>query len=283
MNHNKGRKPGRRPQSDQSPSGKALPSPTPEATADQKPAGGAFPIVGLGASAGGLEAFEKFFTPLPGDSGMAFILVSHLDPEHASMLAELVSRFTPMPVAEVSDGMRVEANRVYTIPPNRHLVLDRGLLRLTSLRARRGLRLPIDTFFRSLAADQGELAIAIILSGSGSDGTLGLQAIHGAGGLVVVQDPATAAYDGMPRSAINTGLADLVLPPDQMSGNLLAYVKQAATGKKRRVRKVGEPAPAPVQKILFLLREQTGADFSLYKSQHHPPAYRAADESPRYS
>ena len=253
MNQDKNRKPGRRSQSANASSvRKSFPSPKDdkdEATAGQKPAGGAFPIVGLGASAGGLEAFEKFFTPLPGDSGLAFVLVSHLDPEHASMLAELVGRATPMPVAEASDGMRVEANRVCTIPPNRQLVMDRGLLRLTTLMEPRGLRLPVDTFFRSLAADQGERAIGIILSGSGSDGTLGLQAIHGAGGLVVVQDPATAAYDNMPRSAIDTGLADLVLPPEQMSGNLLAYVKQAAAGKKRRVRKVEEHRPRPCKRF----------------------------------
>lgn len=181
MNQEKSRKPGRRPRSDQPPPQKSTPSPKNEATPDQKAAGGVFPIVGMGASAGGLEAFEKFFTHLPGDSGMAFVLVSHLEPEHASMMAELVSRFTPMPAAEVIDGMRVEANRVYTIPPNRHLAMDQGLLRLTTLKERRGLRLPIDTFFRSLAADLGERVICIILSGNGSDGTLGLQAIHGAG------------------------------------------------------------------------------------------------------
>jgi len=267
MNQDKGRGFGSRP----SPANPSLPtnpllSPKKEAKTDQKPAGGSFPIVGMGASAGGLEAFEKFFTHLPGDSGMAFILVSHLDPEHASMMAELVRRFTPMPVTEVTDGLQVEANRVYTIPPNRSLAMDQGLLRLTPLEERRGLRLPIDTFFRSLAADLGERAICIILSGSGSDGTLGLQAIRDAGGLVLVQNPATAAYDGMPLSAINTGLADLVLPPEQMPGHLLAYVKQCAPGKKRRARKVGKPAPAPVQRILFLVRNHTGHDFSLYKS-----------------
>ena len=197
---------------------------------------------------------------------MAFILVGHLDPEHASMLAELVSRFTSMPVSEVTDGIRVEANRVYTIPPNWQRALDLGLLRLTTLMEPRGLRLPIDTFFRSLATDQGERAICIILSGNGSDGTLGLQAIRSAGGLVLVQDSATAAYDGMLRSTINTGLADMVLAPEQMPGQLLAYVKQCTPGKKRQARKVGEPAPAPIQKILFLVREATGHDFSLYKS-----------------
>ena len=143
-----------------------------------------FHIVGMGASAGGLEAFEKFFTNMPADSGMAFVLVTHLDPGHTSMMTELVGRFTPMPVAEITDDMPVAANRVYVIPPNRHLAIEQGILKLSPLPDHRGLRLPIDIFFRSLAADQGERAVAIILSGSGSDGALGLQAIHSAGGLV---------------------------------------------------------------------------------------------------
>jgi chemotaxis response regulator CheB len=123
-----------------------------------------FPIVGMGASAGGLETFEQFFTNMPADSGMAFVLVTHLDPGHTSMMTELIGRFTHMPVAEVTDGMPVAANRVYVIPPNRHLAIDQGILKLCVLSEHRGLRLPIDIFFRSLAADQGERAAAIILS-----------------------------------------------------------------------------------------------------------------------
>jgi two-component system, chemotaxis family, CheB/CheR fusion protein len=225
-----------------------------------------FPIVGMGASAGGLEAFEKFFNHMPADSGMAFVLVTHLDPGHSSMMTELVGRFTPMPVAEVTDDMPVEANRVYVIPPNRHLAIDHGILKLCAQSEHRGLRLPIDIFFRSLAADQGERAVAIILSGSGSDGTLGLQAIHAAGGLSLAQDPATAGYDGMPQSAINTGLVDLVLPPEQMPAQLLIYVKQFSSGKRSRTGLAGKADSRSLQKILFLLRQHTGHDFSLYKS-----------------
>jgi two-component system, chemotaxis family, CheB/CheR fusion protein len=243
-------------------SAKALPLKSDTGTKDDRP----FPIVGMGASAGGLEAFEKFFTNMPADSGMAFILVTHLDPGHTSMMTELVGRFTPMPVAEVTDNMPVAANRVYVIPPNRHLAIDQGILKLCALSERRGLRLPIDIFFRSLAADQGKRAVAIILSDSGSDGTLGLQAIHGAGGLTLVQDPATAGYDGMPRSAINTGLVDLVLPPEHMPAQLLVYVQQFSSGKRSWARLVGKAESLPLQKILFLLRQHTGHDFSLYKS-----------------
>ncbi len=225
-----------------------------------------FPIVGMGASAGGLEAFEKFFTNMPADSGMAFVLVTHLDPGHTSMMTELVGRFTPMPVAEITDDMPVAANRLYVIPPNRHLAIDQGILKLSPLPDHRGLRLPIDIFFRSLAADHSERAVAIILSGSGSDGALGLQAIHGAGGLCLAQDPATAGYDGMPQSAINTGLVDLVLTPEQMPAQLLVYTKQFSSGKRIRAPLVGKADSIPLQKILSLLRQHTGHDFSLYKS-----------------
>jgi two-component system, chemotaxis family, CheB/CheR fusion protein len=222
--------------------------------------------VGLGASAGGLEAFEQFFTHMPGDSGLAFVLVSHLDPEHESLMTELLRRFTPMPVEEAGDGMRVIPNRVYVIPPNRYLFMDRGALRLSPPPVPRGLRLPIDAFFRSLAEDQGNHAACVILSGNGSDGTLGLRAVHGAGGLSLVQAPADARFDGMPRSAVSTGLADLVLPVAEMPAQLLAYARQIPFGKRSRRARVVAEVPAPLQKILFLVRQDTGHDFSLYKS-----------------
>lgn len=222
--------------------------------------------MGLGASAGGLEAFEQFFTHMPGDSGLAFVLVSHLDPNRESLMTELLRRFTPMPVEEAREGMRVMANRVYVIPPNRYLSVDRGVLRLSTPPEPRGLRLPIDAFFRSLAEDQGNHAACVILSGNGSDGTLGLRAVHGAGGLALVQDPADARFDGMPRSALSTGLADLVLPVAQMPAQLLAYAQQVSARKRRRGARVVAEVPAPLQKILFLVRQHTGHDFSLYKS-----------------
>ena len=178
----------------------------------------------MGASAGGLEAFTSFFNNMPADSHMAFILVVHLDPGHASMMPELLKRHTNMDVIEAQDGMTVLPDRVYVIPPNKDLSIFGRVLQIGAPAEMRGLRMPIDSFFRSLAEDQGERAIGIILSGTGSDGTLGMRAIHGAGGMCMVQDPETARYDGMPRSAIITGLADYVVPVEKMPEQLQAYV-----------------------------------------------------------
>ena len=165
-----------------------------------------FPIIGLGASAGGLEAFEQFFRLVPHEVGMAFVLVPHLDPGHASMLTEILQRITAMPVVEAKDQMAVAPNHVYVIPPNREMTIFHGAIQLSVPEAARGQRMPIDSFFRSLAEDQGEKAICAILSGTGTDGTLGLRAIHGAGGVSFVQEPAMAKYDGMPSSAVQSGL-----------------------------------------------------------------------------
>lgn len=224
-------------------------------------------IVGIGASAGGQEAFEKFFAHLPGDSGLAFVVVQHLDPTHKSILVELLQRYTPLQVRQVQDGMRVEPNCVYVIPPNRTLAMLHGRLYLLEREASRGLHLPIDSFFRSLAQDQGDKAVGIILSGTGSDGTLGLTAIKGEGGLTMVQDPASAGYDGMPRSAIATGLVDYVLPPEQLPGQLLAYLKQPYVQTPATLSSLGAPAVDWLYKIYILLRSQTGHDFSLYKQK----------------
>ena len=225
---------------------------------------GNFPIIGIGASAGGLEAFELFFKTMPSDSGMAFVLVPHLDPGHASMLSDILQRNTPMPVHEAGDQTQIEPDHVYIIPPGRDMTIFHGVLNLSIPDPSRGLRLPIDSFFRSLAEDLGERAICIILSGSGSDGTLGLRAIHGAGGIAFVQDPQTAKYDGMPSSAVQTGLATYVLPVDKIPGQLIAYVRTIAD--------TGIP-PAPqvrtelnaLRRITMLLRTRTGNDFSHYK------------------
>ena len=219
-----------------------------------------FPIVGIGASAGGLEAFEQFFRSIPVDSGMAFVLVQHLDPSHASLLTEILQRTTAMPVVEALDQLQVEPNSVYVIPPNCDLAIFHGALQLSLPDQARGLRMPIDTFLRSLAEDQQNKAIGIILSGTGTDGTLGLRAILGAGGISLVQEPTTAKYDGMPTSAINAGYANYVLPIDQMLPVLLtgggsislpiAPTTKAANG---------------INAILMQLRNLTGHDFSLYK------------------
>ncbi len=223
-----------------------------------------FPIVGIGASAGGLEAFEQFFRHAAPDTGMAFVLVSHLDPSHASMLTEILQRSTAMPVVEAGDRMPVAPNRVYVIPPNRDLAVFHGILHLTVPEASRGQRMPIDYFLRSLAEEQGDNAIGVILSGSGTDGTLGLRAVLGSGGVAFVQDPATAKYDGMPASAVQSGLATFVLPVEKIPEALAEY------SKKRRENKARSTPSTPLAtgafgKVLMLLRSRTGHDFSGYK------------------
>ena len=171
------------------------------------------PIVGIGASAGGLEALEQFFRHDPANSGMAFVLVQHLDPNHASLLTEILQRTTAMPVVEALDQLPVAPNCVYVIPPNRDMAIFHGKLQLSVPNEPRGQRMPIDAFLRSLAEDQQENAIGIILSGTGTDGTLGLRAILGAGGVTLVQDPATAKYDGMPSYLAVAGSCTRVTPP----------------------------------------------------------------------
>ncbi len=202
----------------------------------------AFPIVGIGASAGGLDAFKKFFGALPADSGMAFVLIQHLDPTRESLTAELVGTLHAMRVVQAEDGMRVEANRVYVIPPNTYLSIRERTLRLSAPTAPRSLRMAVDFFLRSLAEDQHENAIGIILSGTGTDGTLGLKEIKAAGGMTMVQDPQTAQHDGMPRSAIASGSADYVLPAEQMADALLAYVRHAAVAATAHGSAAGEGA-----------------------------------------
>lgn len=218
-----------------------------------------FPIVGIGASAGGLEALEQFFRHAPIDSGMAFVLVQHLDPNHASLLTEILQRTTSMPVVEAQDQLQVARNCVYVIPPNRDMAIFHGKLQLSVPNEPRGQRMPIDAFLRSLAEDQEEKAVGIILSGTGTDGTLGLRAILGAGGLSLVQEPATAKYDGMPTSAIHAGYASHVLPVDKMPDALRKGAgKMAVHPEMPKVVK-------GINRILMQLRTITGHDFALYK------------------
>jgi len=169
------------------------------------------PVVGLGASAGGLGAFRRLLTALPASTGMAFILIQHLDPTHASMMVDLLAGHTSMKVQQATDGIPLEPEHVYLIPPGAYLSIQGGALRLSEPRERHGARLPFDFFLRSLADELGARAICVILSGTGGDG-LGLKAVKEQGGLVIAQDPDDAEYDGMPRSAIMTGAVDLVLP-----------------------------------------------------------------------
>ena len=230
-------------------------------------AGKAFPVVGIGASAGGLAAIEAFFSAVPEEveGGMAFVLVQHLAPDHKSMLSDLVKRYTSMKVSEVEDGMEVQPGCTYIIPPNCDLTVFKGRLDLQEPTAPRGQRLPIDSFFRSLAQDLGERAVCIVLSGTGSDGMLGVRAVKGEGGMVMVQSPESTEYDGMPRSAIATGLVDYVLPPAEMPAQLIAYVTHAFGKRPRRVSAPTPRATDTLKKITLLLRTQTGHDFSQYK------------------
>ncbi len=240
----------------------AKPAPDAAATAPSTVSG--FPIIGIGASAGGLEAFEAFFHACPMDSGMAFVLVPHLDPGHQSLLTEILQRSTAMPVVEAMDQVAVEPNRVYVIPPNREMSILNGVLLLSVPEQARGQRMPIDGFLRSLAEDQAERAIGIILSGTATDGTLGLRAILGAGGVCMVQDPATAKYDGMPQSAISSGYATHVLLVEQMPAMLLELNKTSVFRRKLPAI-VPDKAPSGLHQVLLQVRSRTGHDFSLYK------------------
>jgi two-component system CheB/CheR fusion protein len=226
-----------------------------------------FPIIGIGASAGGLSAFEAFFTGMPKDhdSDMAFVLVQHLAPDYKSLLTDIIKRYTKMDVFEVVDGMKVKPNCTYIIPPKMNMSFNNGILHLFEITTPRGQNMPIDFFFQSLAVDQGEKAICIILSGSGSDGTLGLRAIKAGGGMAIVQRPDTTEYDGMPMSAIETGVVDYQLPPLEMAKQLILY-KKHAYGKSRNLEyQVTDKEVNSLKKVFIIMRTQTGHDFSKYK------------------
>jgi two-component system CheB/CheR fusion protein len=235
---------------------------TPEATRPTPP--DAFPIVGIGASAGGLEALELFLKHVPQDSGMAFVIVQHLDPTHKGIMVELLQRTTPMPVVQVKDRHKVAPDHVYVIPPNKDMSILHGVLHLLEPAAPRGLRLPIDFFFRSLADDCQARGIGVILSGMGSDGTLGLGAIKEKAGVVFVQAPASAKFDGMPRSAIDAGLADVVAPAEELPGRIDNYLKHAPLAAPSDPDQESKTQSA-LEKVFILLRSKTGHDFSLYK------------------
>jgi two-component system CheB/CheR fusion protein len=226
-----------------------------------------FAVVAIGASAGGLSAFEAFFSGLPADlePDMAFILVQHLPPEHKSLLPELIRRYTRLPVFEVADGMAVQKNCVYITPPNADMALLHGHLHLLPPTDARGHRLPIDHLFCSLALDMGPRVVAVVLSGTGSDGTQGMRAVKDAGGLLMVQSPEDAEFDGMPRSAIETALVDYQLPAAQMAARLLAYGKHAQSLLQSASQPLPVEAESALCKIYILLRSQTGHDFSQYK------------------
>ena len=223
-------------------------------------------IVGIGASAGGLEAFQELLQALPEDTGMAFVLVQHLAPKHESILSELLSKATKMPVIEVREGMAVQPNHVYVIPPNADMSVVDGVLHLSPLAADRARRMPIDMFLRSLADDQQGRAIGVILSGTASDGTLGLQAIKALGGVTFAQDDASAKYSAMPRSAIAAGIVDYVLPPDSIARELKRIAKHIHifADDQSDAGELGASSEA-LNKIFAMLRNTSRVDFSYYK------------------
>src|ERR1019366_7022616 len=228
------------------------------------PASGSFPIVGIGASAGGLEALELFLSRVPENSGQAFVIVQHLDPTRKGIMPELLQRTTGMKVIQVKDRTLVQPDRVYVIPPNKDMSILHRVLHLLEPASPRGWRLPIDFFLRSLAQDQQEHSIGVILSGMGSDGTLGLRAIKEKGGVALVQDPATAKFDGMPRSAIDAGLADIGAPVDDLPERILAYLRHTPLVHNAEP-PLQDKTQSALEKAIILLRTHTGHDFSLYK------------------
>lgn len=222
-----------------------------------------FPIVAIGASAGGLEALELFFKNMPEDNGMAFVVIQHLDPTHVGLLPELLQRITTIKTLEASDGLKIKPNYIYVIPPNKSMSLLNGALHLFEPIESRGFRLPIDIFFRSLADDRQDKSIGIILSGMGSDGSLGLKIIKEKNGIVMVQDPSTAKFDGMPQSAIKTVVPDVVAPVEKLPSKLISIVSNIDTINYEP--KIDDVSKTSLDKIIILLRQQSGNDFSFYK------------------
>ena len=219
------------------------------------------PIVGIGASAGGLEALEKFFKNMPATNGMAFVVIQHLDPDYHGVMPELLQRTTSMRVLQATDELKINPDHVYVIPPNKTLEVNMNVLYLTDPLQPRGHRLPIDIFFRSLAKNSQENGIGIILSGMGSDGSLGVKAIKEKDGLVLIQDPSDAKFDGMPHSAMQSVNADLVAPADVLPVKLIDFVKISPDGKKDAKTEY----KSGIDKIISLLHQKTGHDFAMYK------------------
>jgi two-component system CheB/CheR fusion protein len=223
------------------------------------------PIVGIGASAGGLEALRELFTNMPSDTGLRFVVVTHLDPTHTSIMPELLQRYTDMPVYQAKDRVKVKPNTVYVIPQNKNMgILHRDLVLLEPTEPH-GFRFPIDFFLRSLAQDQGEAAIGIILSGSGTDGTLGLRAIKVEGGLALVQEPGSAKHDGMPRHAIDSGPVDFILPPSRMPAQLVSFVSHFSQKRIEKRPPTADILSNYLEKVFLILRQHTKHDFSQYK------------------
>src|SRR5688572_2588340 len=225
-----------------------------------------FPVVGIGASAGGLDAFKKLLKAIPENSGMAYVLVQHLDPTHESLLPDLLQKVTAIPVLEITDDIKVQPDHIYIIPSNKMLLANDGVLELSPRpeKVKNQRNLPIDLFFNSLAEVHQSYAIGVVLSGTASDGTLGLKAIKEHGGLTFAQDEESAAYDGMPHSAMMAGVVDFILPPEKIPGKLVELTNS--------IFKIGEEShtipgkdETAFKQILSLLRIRKGTDFTYYK------------------
>ena len=219
-------------------------------------------IVAIGASAGGLDPLEQFIEAMPVETGLAFVVIQHLSPDFRSMMGELLTRHSSMNIFRVEDGMEIAPNAIYLNLPRQEMTVQKGRFVLQEIDEERGLRLPIDSFFDSLAKEAGKDAICVVLSGTGSDGTLGSKAIRNAGGAVFVQEPRSAKFDGMPNSVLNKQLADAVAPPAQLADLVLRHVRGQEFSDEQEV-----PAPPmePLEAILFLVREKFGTDFNYYK------------------
>jgi two-component system CheB/CheR fusion protein len=222
-------------------------------------------VVGIGASAGGLEALERFFENVPLETGMTFVVVQHLSPDFKSLMDELLARKTALPIYRASNGMEVQANAIYLIPPKKDMIIANRRLLLTDKDPKQLVTLPIDHFFRSLAHDLGDRAIAVVLSGTGSDGSRGIRDVHEAGGLVIVQNPETAKFDGMPNSARQTGAVDLVLPPEQIPAALLQYIRHPDGSPQSLDRQVPSLPDTGFDAIFRMLRDVFSIDFAQYK------------------
>src|SRR5436305_12595334 len=224
------------------------------------------PVVAIGASAGGLDAIRELFRHMPADTGFAFVLIQHLSPRHETLIPELLAPLTPMPVRTVEEETVVHANHIYVMPPHGTLTIDDCVLYLSKpARAVRGRRSPIDRFFRSLAEDQEDEAVAIILSGTGTDGALGLKAVKERGGLTLVQTPETARYDSMPRGAVLTGAVDFILAVEQMAPRLIEHLRRMRDGQGGNPERFREEIAGHLGKICAILRRETGHDFRHYK------------------
>lgn len=237
--------------------------------------------MGIGASAGGLAALKEFFSHVPDQCGLAFVVVVHLSPDHKSHLAELLQPHVTLPVQQVSETVQLERSHVYVIPPNANLDTIDTHLRLTELEERRQERAPVDHFFRTLAQTHDGEAVGVVLTGTGSDGTLGLREIKQARGLTIVQDPNEAQYDGMPQSAIAMGMVDLVLPLARIPGAIIRYTRtQPRLPSAEEEQDVDREARRGLQKVFAQIRARTGRDFSRYKTSTHPPPHPAANAAP---